>query len=66
MRLLFDQNLSFRLSERLGDLYPGLSQVRLLGLDRALAQTLHGVGSFRFLDSHLRGARSGEAGDSSR
>jgi predicted nuclease of predicted toxin-antitoxin system len=35
MRLLFDQNLSFRLSERLGDLYPGSSQVRLLGLDRA-------------------------------
>lgn len=33
MRLLFDQNLSFRLSERLGDLYPGSSQVRLLGLE---------------------------------
>lgn len=35
MRLLFDQNLSFRLCERLSDLFPGSSQVRLLGLDRA-------------------------------
>ncbi len=52
MRLLFDQNLSFRLSERLGDLYPGSSQVRLLGLDRALAETLHGMGTFRVLDHH--------------
>lgn len=35
MKLLFDQNLSFRLCERLSDLFPGSSQVRLLGLDRA-------------------------------
>ncbi len=35
MKLLFDQNLSFRLPGRLADLYPGSSQVRLLGAGRA-------------------------------
>ncbi len=35
MRLLFDQNLSFKLCARLADLFPGSSQARLLGLDRA-------------------------------
>lgn len=35
MKLLFDQNLSFKLCSRLADLYPDSSQVRLLGLDRA-------------------------------
>ena len=32
MKLLFDQNLSFKLCPRLSDLFPGSSQVRLLGL----------------------------------
>jgi predicted nuclease of predicted toxin-antitoxin system len=35
MKLLFDQNLSFKLCRRLGDLFPDSNQVRLLGLDRA-------------------------------
>ena len=35
MRLLLDQNLSFKLCARLADLFPGSSQARLLGLDRA-------------------------------
>lgn len=35
MKLLFDQNLSFRLAEALDDLFPGSTQVRLVGLDRA-------------------------------
>src|SRR5947209_284386 len=35
MKLLFDQNLSFRLCARLSDLFPESSQVRQLGLDRA-------------------------------
>ena len=34
MKLLFDQNLSFRLCQLLADLFPESSQVRLLGLDR--------------------------------
>lgn len=42
MKLLFDQNLSFKLCERLADLFPGSEQVRRLGLaeagDRALWQ----------------------------
>jgi len=42
MKLLFDQNLSFRLCHQLADLYPGSSQVRLVGLanadDRAIWQ----------------------------
>jgi predicted nuclease of predicted toxin-antitoxin system len=32
MKLLFDQNLSFKLCGHLADLFPGSDQVRLLGL----------------------------------
>src|ERR1035437_1591117 len=35
MKLLFDQNLSFKLCQVLADLFPGSSQVRLLGLAEA-------------------------------
>ena len=35
MKLLFDQNLSFKLSARLADLFPESSQVRSLGLAEA-------------------------------
>ena len=35
MKLLFDQNLSHRLPDRLVDLFPGSTQVRLIGMDRA-------------------------------
>jgi len=35
MKLLFDQNLSFRLVGQLRDVFPGSTQVRLLDLDRA-------------------------------
>jgi predicted nuclease of predicted toxin-antitoxin system len=35
MRLLFDENLSFKLCARLKDQFPGSSHVRLLGLERA-------------------------------
>jgi predicted nuclease of predicted toxin-antitoxin system len=35
MKLLFDENLSFRLCGQLLDLFPNSSQVRLLGLERA-------------------------------
>ena len=35
MKLLFDQNLSFRLARNLEDAFPGSGQVRLLGLARA-------------------------------
>jgi predicted nuclease of predicted toxin-antitoxin system len=35
MKLLFDQNLSFKLCQALTDLFPGSSQVRLLGLAEA-------------------------------
>ena len=35
MKLLLDQNLSFKLCPRLEDLFPGSSQARLLGLDEA-------------------------------
>lgn len=34
-KLLLDQNLSFKLCGRLEDLFPGSSQAKLLGLDRA-------------------------------
>jgi predicted nuclease of predicted toxin-antitoxin system len=35
MKLLFDQNLSFRLCEELAELFPDSSHVRLLGLAEA-------------------------------
>ncbi len=35
MKLLFDENLSFKLCRRLNDLFPSSGQVRLLGLERA-------------------------------
>lgn len=35
MKLLFDENLSFKLCTRLGDLFPGSDQVRLAGLAKA-------------------------------
>ena len=35
MKLLFDQNLSFKLCHRLDDLFPNSSQVRLIGLAQA-------------------------------
>lgn len=35
MKLLFDQNLSPELAERLADVYPGSTHVYRIGLDRA-------------------------------
>ncbi len=35
MKLLFDQNLSHKLAAALDHIFPGSSQARLLGLDRA-------------------------------
>lgn len=35
MKLLFDQNLSFKLCERLADLFPNSSHVRILGMEQA-------------------------------
>jgi predicted nuclease of predicted toxin-antitoxin system len=35
MKLLFDQNFSFKLCSLLADLFPGSSQARLLGLAEA-------------------------------
>ena len=35
MKLLFDQNLSFRLCQDIADIFPSSSHVRILGLDQA-------------------------------
>jgi predicted nuclease of predicted toxin-antitoxin system len=35
MKLLFDNNLSPRLSQRLADVFPGATHVSAVGLDRA-------------------------------
>ncbi len=35
MKLLFDQNLSFKLAARLADIFAGSDQVRNCGLDQA-------------------------------
>jgi predicted nuclease of predicted toxin-antitoxin system len=40
MKLSFDQNLSFKLCQNLADIFPGLSQVRLLGLATANDRTI--------------------------
>jgi predicted nuclease of predicted toxin-antitoxin system len=36
MKLLFDQNLSFKLCHALADLFPGSTQVRLVGLTEVI------------------------------
>jgi predicted nuclease of predicted toxin-antitoxin system len=40
MKLLFDQNLSFKLCHQFADLYPDSSQTRLLGLAEADDRTI--------------------------
>jgi len=40
MKLLFDQNLSFKLCRQLSDMFPESAQVRELGLDRATDREL--------------------------
>jgi predicted nuclease of predicted toxin-antitoxin system len=35
MKLLFDQNLSFKLCQQLADIFPDSSQIRLLGMEEA-------------------------------
>ena len=40
MKLLFDQNLSFKLCAKLADLFPESSQVRLVGLDQTDDRTV--------------------------
>ena len=40
MKLLFDQNLSFRLCDQLADIFPNSNHVRVLGLERAADHTL--------------------------
>src|SRR5438876_987472 len=40
MKLLFDQNLSFKLCQNLADLFAGSSQARLLGLAEADDRTI--------------------------
>jgi predicted nuclease of predicted toxin-antitoxin system len=40
MKLLFDQNLSFNLCRRLGNLFPDSNQVRLLGMEEASDRTI--------------------------
>jgi predicted nuclease of predicted toxin-antitoxin system len=40
MKLLFDQNLSFKLCDALSDLFPGSTQARLVGLAAASDRTV--------------------------
>ena len=47
MKLLFDQNLSFKLCSQLADLFPGSSQVQLLNLSQAIASLLRKAASRR-------------------
>ena len=35
MKLLFDQNLSFKLAKKLRDVFPGSNQVKLVGMEEA-------------------------------
>jgi predicted nuclease of predicted toxin-antitoxin system len=40
MKLLFDQNLSFRLCQDIADIFPGSNHVRILGLEQADDRTI--------------------------
>ena len=40
MKLLYDQNLSFKLCRRLADIFPDSNQIRLLGMAEAQDRTI--------------------------
>ncbi len=40
MKLLFDQNLSFKLCQPLADVFPNSNQIRLLGMEEAEDRTI--------------------------
>jgi predicted nuclease of predicted toxin-antitoxin system len=40
MKLLFDQNLSFKLCQRLTDIFPNSNQVRLIGMEESDDRTI--------------------------
>ena len=40
MKLLFDQNLSFKLCQLLADVFPNSNQIRLLGMEEAEDRTI--------------------------
>lgn len=40
MKLLFDQNISFRLVKRINDIFPKVEQVRSLGLENSTDQEI--------------------------
>ncbi|MFK7784257.1 MAG: DUF5615 family PIN-like protein [Crocinitomicaceae bacterium] len=40
MKILFDQNISFRLVKRVGDIFPEVEQVRNLGLENSTDQEI--------------------------
>lgn len=40
MKLLFDQNLSFKLCRKLADLFPDSNHIRLLGLEESSDKTI--------------------------
>ena len=63
MKLLFDQSLNFKLCQALADLFPGSSQVRLLGLAEADDRTVwqHAQANAFVLVTRLRLRRNGRA-----
>ena len=40
MKLLFDQNISFRIAKKLQDVFPSCAQVRELGLENSIKYLL--------------------------
>jgi len=41
MKLLFDENLSFKLRARLQDVFPGSQHIRDIGMEQATARAHH-------------------------
>jgi len=41
MKILFDQNISFRIVKRMKDIFPGCTQVRLEGLENTTDTNIH-------------------------
>ena len=59
MKLLFDQNLSFKLCRTLSDLFPGSTQARLVGLADATDRAVWGLLVWSFIKRlEMRGGNS--------
>jgi len=57
MKLLFDQNLSFKLCRLLADVFPESNQIRLIGMEEAEDRAICGICEGKRFHSRFAGRR---------